>query len=157
MPRVRAADYEDKCLDINDYLIRNPVSTFFFAVQGESMQGAEIFVSDFEQAIRDADKGDAVYFDPPYVPRSPTSNFTAYHREPFGLGEQERLAILFDELGRRHVHAVLSNSDTPITQELYKPFHVDKVSMPRAINSRASGRGNVGELLVTFRRPRGVK
>lgn len=41
-----AADYEDKCLDINDYLIRNPVSTFFFAVQGESMQGAEIFDGD---------------------------------------------------------------------------------------------------------------
>ena len=38
-----AADYEDKRLDINDYLVRNPVSTFFFPVQGESMQGAEIF------------------------------------------------------------------------------------------------------------------
>lgn len=25
-----AADYEDKRLDINDYLVRNPVSTFFF-------------------------------------------------------------------------------------------------------------------------------
>ncbi len=117
-----------------------------------ALQDAEIFVSDFEQATRDATKGDAVYFDPPYVPLSPTSNFTAYQREPFGLGEQERLAILFDELGRRHVHAVLSNSDTPITQQLYKPFHVDKVSMPRAINSRASGRGNVGELLVVYRR-----
>ncbi len=38
-----AADYEDKRLDINDYLIRNPVSTFFFPVEGDSMQGAEIF------------------------------------------------------------------------------------------------------------------
>lgn len=38
-----AADYEDKRLDINEYLVRNPVSTFFFPVQGDSMQGAEIF------------------------------------------------------------------------------------------------------------------
>lgn len=38
-----AADYEDKRLDINVYLIRNLVSTFFFPVQGDSMQGAEIF------------------------------------------------------------------------------------------------------------------
>ncbi|MGE0322815.1 MAG: DNA adenine methylase [Polyangiaceae bacterium] len=119
-----------------------------------ALKGAEIFVSDFEQATRDANKGDAIYFDPPYVPLSPTSNFTAYHREPFGLGEQERLAIHFDELGRRHVQIVLSNSDTPITRELYKPFHVDNVSMPRAINSRGSGRGKVGELLVVHRRPR---
>ena len=41
-----AADYEEKTLDINEYLIRNPVSTFFFPVQGESMQGAEIFDGD---------------------------------------------------------------------------------------------------------------
>jgi DNA polymerase V len=41
-----AADYEDARLDINDYLVRNPVSTFFFAVQGDSMQGAEIFDGD---------------------------------------------------------------------------------------------------------------
>ena len=41
-----AADYEDKRLDINDYLIRNPVSTFFFPVEGDSMQGAEIFDGD---------------------------------------------------------------------------------------------------------------
>lgn len=41
-----AADYEDERLDINEYLIRNPVSTFFFPVQGDSMQGAEIFDGD---------------------------------------------------------------------------------------------------------------
>ena len=39
-------NYEDKRLDINEYLIRNPVSTFFFPVQGDSMQGAEIFDGD---------------------------------------------------------------------------------------------------------------
>ena len=41
-----AADYEDRRLDINDYLIRNPVSTFFFPVEGDSMEGAEIFDGD---------------------------------------------------------------------------------------------------------------
>lgn len=41
-----AADYEDRSLDINEYLVRNPVSTFFFAVQGDSMEGAEIFAGD---------------------------------------------------------------------------------------------------------------
>ena len=41
-----AADYEDKRLDINKYLVRNPVSTFFFPVEGDSMEGAEIFDGD---------------------------------------------------------------------------------------------------------------
>lgn len=41
-----AADYDEKRLDINEYLVRNPVSTFFFSVQGDSMEGAEIFDGD---------------------------------------------------------------------------------------------------------------
>ena len=41
-----AADHEDRALDINTYLIRNPVSTFFFQVEGRSMEGAEIFDGD---------------------------------------------------------------------------------------------------------------
>lgn len=41
-----AADYEDRRLDLNEYLIRNPVSTFFFPVAGDSMEGARIFDGD---------------------------------------------------------------------------------------------------------------
>lgn len=41
-----AEDYEDKRLDINEYLVRNPVATFFFPVQGDSMQGAGIIDGD---------------------------------------------------------------------------------------------------------------
>jgi len=41
-----AADYVDRSLDINEYLVRNPVSTFFFPVAGDSMEGAEIFDGD---------------------------------------------------------------------------------------------------------------
>src|SRR5574337_1608871 len=41
-----AADYEDRRLDINDYLIQNPFSTFFFTVCGDSMEGAQIFHGD---------------------------------------------------------------------------------------------------------------
>jgi DNA polymerase V len=41
-----ATDFEERRLDINEYLIRNPVATFFFRVQGRSMEGAEIFDGD---------------------------------------------------------------------------------------------------------------
>ncbi len=41
-----AADYEESRLDINEYLVRNPISTFFFPVQGDSMVGAEIHDGD---------------------------------------------------------------------------------------------------------------
>ncbi len=41
-----AQDYEEHRLDINEYLLRNPVSSFFFPVRGDSMEGADIFDGD---------------------------------------------------------------------------------------------------------------
>lgn len=41
-----AADYVEKGLDLNTYLISNPASTFFFRVQGDSMKNAHIFDGD---------------------------------------------------------------------------------------------------------------
>lgn len=37
-----AEDYAARCLDINDYLVRNAASTFFFTVKGDSMAEADI-------------------------------------------------------------------------------------------------------------------
>jgi len=34
-------------LDINEYLVRNPVATFFFRVEGNAMRGADILPGDF--------------------------------------------------------------------------------------------------------------
>lgn len=41
-----AADYVEKGLDLNTYMISNPASTFFFRVQGDSMKNAHIFDGD---------------------------------------------------------------------------------------------------------------
>ena len=42
-----AEDYADKRLDINDFLVRNPVASFVFRVSGESMTGAGISDGDY--------------------------------------------------------------------------------------------------------------
>jgi DNA polymerase V len=41
-----AEDYKVKSLDINDYLVRNKASTYFFRVTGNSMTGAHIHDGD---------------------------------------------------------------------------------------------------------------
>ena len=46
------------------------------AVAG-ALQGVEVLVSDFEAVVAGARNGDAVYFDPPYVPISETASFTS--------------------------------------------------------------------------------
>lgn len=114
----------------------------------ELLKRTKLRTADFEVACAECQPGDAVYFDPPYVPLSRTSSFTAYHHEAFGEEEHERLATLFGRLRERQVHAVLSNSDTPRTQELYQPWQVEKLLVARPINSKTTQRGNVGEILV---------
>lgn len=103
---------------------------------------------DFSDAVTDAKPGDCVYFDPPYVPLTPTSNFTSYTSDGFGLKDQQRLALLVRQLAERGVHAYVSNSDTPLVRELYQGFELVEVQMKRNINSKGDGRGAVGELIV---------
>lgn len=107
---------------------------------------------DFELAVEDALRGDAVYFDPPYVPASKTANFTGYAKAGFGMGEQERLRNLAEKLDARGVHVLLSNADTPEVRELYDGFNVTSVTAPRAINSKGGKRGAVGEVLISRRK-----
>jgi DNA polymerase V len=41
-----ADDYIDRRLDLNEYLVRNPESTFYVRVHGESMRDAGIWAGD---------------------------------------------------------------------------------------------------------------
>jgi len=113
-------------------------------------RGVRLADGDFAEVTRRAQPGDAVYFDPPYVPRSTTANFTSYHSEAFGQEAHERLARTLEELTQRGVRTVLSNSDTRFTRQLYdkRGFDVHKVQVTRPINSKSTARGSVGELLV---------
>jgi DNA adenine methylase len=114
----------------------------------EALQGVELAVEDFESSCQNAKRGDFVYFDPPYVPVSKTASFAAYHSVAFTSAEHARLAETFARLSERGVKALLSNSDTPETRELYRAFDTRTVQATRAINSNASRRGSVPELLV---------
>jgi DNA adenine methylase len=113
-------------------------------------RGVRLEVGDFADVTARAQPGDAVYFDPPYVPRSTTANFTSYHSEAFGQEAHVRLARALESLTERGVRAVLSNSDTRFTRQLYdkRRFDVHKVQVTRPINSKSTARGTVGELLV---------
>lgn len=103
---------------------------------------------DFEPAAESAGEGDFVYLDPPYHPISRTSSFTAYQGNGFGAEEQERLAAVYAELDNRGVLIMLSNSDTPLIQSLYKNFLVELVAAARVINSRTDRRGKITELVI---------
>lgn len=112
------------------------------------LENTKIFHRGYEEVLKHAKKGDFLYFDPPYVPLNPTSSFTSYTKEGFGLKQQEELRDVFSELSNRGCFVMLSNSDTPIIRELYKDFKIHSVQAGRAINSKSGKRGKVGEVVV---------
>ncbi len=113
-----------------------------------ALRGVSIEHDDFSKVLERAKKGDFVYFDPPYVPLSPTSDFTAYIPGGFGEAEQRKLAKVFAKLAARGVHVMLSNSDTPLVRELYDGFDIHVVYASRSVNSNAARRGKLAEVVV---------
>ena len=111
------------------------------------LQGIKILDGDFEDACRDAKKGDFVFLDSPYAPLNPTS-FESYTKEGFDVESHRRLANLFDELTARGCYCMLTNHNTALINELYdnKGYRIDVVSVKRMINSDASNR--VGEEVI---------
>ena len=108
-----------------------------------------ILNADFETTIGQAIRGDFVYLDPPYIPIDATSSFTSYHSNGFGIEEQERLASAMLKLKSAGINAMCSNSDTPLTREIYKGLNIVAIQAPRMVSAKASGRGSVSELVIT--------
>lgn len=103
---------------------------------------------DFAVTLGRISKGSFVYLDPPYDPVSDTANFTGYNRGGFDRNEQIRLKQCCDELTQRGVKFMLSNSATTFIKELYKDYDISIVQAKRAINSDASKRGAIEEVLI---------
>jgi DNA adenine methylase len=118
----------------------------------KALAGVSIAHGDYSEVLRRAKKGDFVYFDPPYVPLSTTSDFTAYIPGGFGEGEQRKLAKVFAKLAARGVEVMLSNSDTPLVRELYADFDIRVVYAARSVNSNATRRGKLAEVVVRNRK-----
>ncbi len=115
----------------------------------QALAGVDIHCRDYAAITPQA--GDFVYLDPPYDPVSRTASFTAYGMMGFGEKDQEALADFCATLDARRVMFMLSNSHTPFIRGLYEArgFRVDVVHAPRAVNSKASARGSVEEVIVT--------
>lgn len=116
----------------------------------EVLKTAQIEQNPFESVLDYASSSqDFVYFDPPYYPISPTSRFTAYNRYAFTQADQIRLRETFVKLANRGVKVMLSNSDCPFIRELYQDFTIHTILATRSINSKATRRGKITEVLVT--------
>ena len=107
----------------------------------------KLLSTDFEEAVKNAKKGDFIYFDPPYD--SDTSTFNSYTENGFGKEEQKRLAEVFKDLDKRGCYVMLSNYNTKLIKELYKDFNFNYVEAQRNIGASSKNRGKVEEVIIT--------
>ncbi|MEA5626568.1 DNA adenine methylase [Nostoc sp. UHCC 0251] len=116
----------------------------------EALSTSKIKQADFVDVLNYATSSDDfVYFDPPYYPVSETSYFTAYSSDRFAEDQQVQLKDVFEKLAQRGVKVMLSNSDCDFIRNLYSSFNIHIISASRAINSNATKRGKITEVLVT--------
>lgn len=118
----------------------------------KALQKVSIKHQDYKEVLTKAKSGDFIYFDPPYYPVSKTASFTSYTAKSFLDKEQIELRDTFVELHKRGCFVMLSNSDTPFINKIYsgiKGVEISKIVAGRAINSKASGRGKITEVLIT--------
>ena len=114
----------------------------------EALQSAEIKHASFETIVASARKGDFIYFDPPYMPLSTTSNFTKYAKDDFSEQWQEKLALTCRSLHEKQIRFIVSNSYCGKIKELYDGFNFAEIKAKRSINSKADGRAAISELLI---------
>jgi DNA adenine methylase len=121
-----------------------------------ALEKVKILNGDFEETLDFADKSTFFYFDPPYKPLNTTSSFNAYASPGFDDDEQTRLKNFCDKIHAKGYNWMLSNSDVKGTEnassffdDLYADYHIERVKARRAINSVASKRGELNELLIT--------
>lgn len=120
------------------------------------LQGVNIACASYKTAEKYIDEHTFAYFDPPYRPLSNSANFTAYTKEMFDDSDQKELADFVKAMSERGAKILLSNSDPQnldvtdnFFERIYADFIIKKVPAKRLINSKASLRGAITEILIS--------
>ena len=118
--------------------------------------GVSIVLQSFDRTLDDAGAGDFVYCDPPYAPLSRTSSFANYTADGFTAFDQRRLQQKVVAACKRGAHVVVSNSSAAEILSAYTTTEAQKAGLQvrpvparRAINSKASSRGPINELIIS--------
>jgi len=119
----------------------------------EFLHHVDINHGSFDETTSSASEGDLVYFDPPYIPLSPTSSFTRYDVNDFRDEDHCELMDCILQLKERGVRVILSNSFTERTIEIYGAGELElySVSVNRSISASSKSRQRTTEVIgVSF-------
>jgi DNA adenine methylase len=103
---------------------------------------------DYQEILQAANKNSFVYLDPPYYPVSESSNFTGYVQGGWNATDQIRLREACDELTRRGIKFLQSNSSAEFIKKEYERYNIHIVKANRSINSDGGKRGEIEEVII---------
>lgn len=103
---------------------------------------------DYAEVLKLADEKSFVYLDPPYYPISENSNFTGYIQGGWDMYDQIELRKACDELNKKGIKFLLSNSSADFIKDQYKDYNIHIIKASRAINSDGANRGEIDEVLI---------
>ncbi len=116
-----------------------------------ALRGAELESGDFEDVVRDARRGDFVYFDPPY-PRGAAggSGFARYSKEIFRIEDHMRLGATAAILAERGVHVLVTEAGRRELLDCFpRTFSRTLVRTPSLIAARGTKRRDAYEAVLT--------
>jgi DNA adenine methylase len=113
-----------------------------------ALQTARFRCGDFSIAVRNAKRGDFVYFDPPYTTRHSRNGFLRYNNHLFSWEDQERLGQTAVELAERGCQVVVSNASYEPILSLYPGFQWETVSRSSVLAADPKHRNMITEFLI---------
>lgn len=124
-------------------------------IVSKALQDIHIACADYKKSSAFIDEHTFAYFDPPYRPLPSSKSFTAYTEKEFNDECQIELGKFIKSLSELGAYVIASNSDPKnedpediFFDDLYSGMIINRIYAPRMINSDASARGKVSELLI---------
>lgn len=120
-----------------------------FMTVAKAFQGVSLRCDDFQTVLSNANRGDLVYFDPPYTVAHNNNGFLRYNATLFSWKDQERLKSTVDILTANGVSVVVTNADHPSLRNLYRGYNMKSLVRASTLSARPQLRRPTTELLVT--------
>jgi len=114
------------------------------------IKDVEFQCSDFRESLKNIEKNDFVYLDPPYAPET-NNSFVGYTKDGFNIQSHNDLFQLIHKLTEKNIKIVLSNSDVELVRENFKEkYNIKSIICKRSINSKTPD-AKVKELIITIK------
>jgi DNA adenine methylase len=112
------------------------------------LQDKTISCCDFAESVKNANKDDLIYIDPPYTVLHSKNGFRQYNEKLFSWDDQIRLAKVANELATKGCQVIISNASVGEIKDLYPNFSKVGLSRKCIIAGKPKGRIDTQEILL---------